>query len=94
MTAGAEPARLSALLVGAALHDPDWRAVQDLCLELLDGTDTTLAATAVTSLGHLARLHRDLDKERVVAAITAKADDPIIGRRVPDSLDDIDTFVA
>jgi hypothetical protein len=85
---------VSTLLVGAALHDPDWEAVQELCLELLDGDDAELAATAVTCLGHLARLHGAIDRDRVVAAPTAKADHPVVGTRVPDALDDIEMFAG
>lgn len=93
LDAGGQTSRVSTLLVGAALHDPDWRAVQELCLELLNG-DPTVAATAVTCLGHLARLHGEIDKERVIPALRAVADHPVIGKRVPDALDDIDMFTT
>ena len=93
LSAGEQPSRVSALLVGAALHDPDWQTVQDLCLELLDG-DPTIAATAVTCLGHLARLHGEIDKDRVLPALAALADHPVIGKRAPDAIDDIDMFAT
>jgi hypothetical protein len=48
------------------LNDPAWRAVQDLCLDLLTGLDRQLAAVAATLPGHLARIHRTLDVDRVV----------------------------
>jgi hypothetical protein len=94
LSAGEEPPRVSTLLIGSALHDPEWHSVQDLCLELLDSDDPTIAATAVTCLGHLARLHGEIDKDRVVPAITALADHPVIGKRVPDALDDIEMFAS
>jgi hypothetical protein len=92
LSAGEDPSRVSALLVGSALHDPEWQSVQDLCLELLDGDDPTIAATAVTCLGHLARLHGEIDKDRVIPALAALAAHPVIGKRVPDALDDIEMF--
>jgi hypothetical protein len=52
--AGNASPEIADLLVGAALNDPDWQAVQDLCLDLIAGPDRELAAVAVTCLGHLA----------------------------------------
>lgn len=92
LTAHAPAPEVSALLVGAALHD-DWRAVQDLCLNLLDGADAELAATAATCLGHLARIHGVLDVDRVRPALTARLNDPLVGGHAEDALDDLDHFL-
>jgi hypothetical protein len=78
-------------LVGAAYHHPDRRAVQDLCLRLLDGADRALAAVAATCLGHLVRVHRQFDAEAVRAALGRQRGDPLVGPRAEDALDDLDT---
>lgn len=90
---GEDDREVADLLVGAALHDPDLRAVQDLCLDLLAGPDRDLAAVAAACLGHLARIHGTLDTDRVVPALTAARHDPTIGPRADDALDDLETFL-
>jgi hypothetical protein len=92
LAAGEEPSHVSTLLVGAALHQSDWRNVQELCLELLDGENAAIAATSVTCLGHLARLHGQIDKDRVIRAIKSHEDNPVIRKRIQDALDDIEMF--
>ena len=90
---GRPPAEVSALLVGAALHDGDRTAVQDLCLDLMAGSDREVAAVAATCLGHLARIHRVLDVDRVVPALTAALRDPATAGRADDALDDLETYL-
>ena len=81
-------------LVGAALSHPDWHATQALCLQLLDGPDRPLAAVAATCLGHIARLHRQLDDVQAVLATLARyQDDDLVGPRAADATDDIDSYV-
>jgi hypothetical protein len=84
---------ISTLLVGAALHDADWRAVQALCLTLLDVGDRDLAGTAAICLGHLARIHRTLDVDAVLPALLRHLNDPATGGTVEDALEDIDQFL-
>ena len=90
---GLPPAEVSALLVGAALHDGDRTGVQDLCLDLMAGADREVAAVAATCLGHLARIHRELDVDRVVPALTAALRDPATAGRADDALDDLETYL-
>jgi hypothetical protein len=89
-----DPQAAARALVGAAVHHPDPQAVQDLCLRLLDGQDRPLAAVAATCLGHLARVHRQLDTEAVRAALDRQRGDPLVGPRAEDALDDIDTYLS
>jgi len=76
------------------LADSDPRAVQDLCLRLLDGGDRPLAAVAATCLGHLARIHRQLDTDAVTAALDRQRGDELVGPRAEDALDDIDLYMG
>jgi hypothetical protein len=80
-------------LVSLAYHDPDWRWVQDLCLRLLNDPDVGMRGIAVLCLGHLARIHGQLDLTRVLPALRRLRDDEEVSARVADAIDDINTFV-
>jgi hypothetical protein len=87
------PDLLNALLA-VTFSDPDWEWVQDRCLEFLDHPDSRVKALAVTCLGHLARIHRKLDKERVVARLAAvRLRDPELAGRVEDATEDIEQYL-
>lgn len=88
LESGNEQAIIEALL-SAACHDLDWRWVQNVCLRLLDHPIKWVRWNAVTGLGHLARIHRQLDTDIVVPRLlTLKADEEI-APNVEDVLEDI-----
>ena len=91
--ASQDPDRVARALVAAALHDPDWKWVQDWCLRFIDGSDQTVRRIAVTCLGHLARLHRTMDIDRVLPLLNDLRSDEVLAGRVDDALDDIHTFI-
>jgi len=80
-------------LLGLAYYDEDWRWVQDVCLRYLAGEDESLKATAATCLAHLARIHGKIDKEKVIPALRALRNHPIISGYIDDALGDIDHFL-
>jgi len=53
-----------------------------------------LAAVAATCLGHLARIHRQLDTDAVTAALDRQRGDELVGPRAEDALDDIDLYMG
>lgn len=80
-------------LVSVALNDPDWRWAQNQCLYFLGNKSPEIRGLAATCLGHIARVHRQLEKEKVLSALREHLnDDPILGR-VEDALDDIGMFL-
>ena len=81
-------------LVGAAFYYPNWREVQALCLRLLNDDDRELAAVAATCLGHLARIHGELDVEVVLAALEEHRNDEVVGSHVRDALEDIALYIS
>lgn len=87
------PEKLCEALIGLVYHDPDWKWLQDQCLALAAHSDVDVAGLAVTSLGHLARIHRKLDLEKVLPVLERYRTDPRIGGRVEDALDDIETYL-
>lgn len=80
-------------LVALSLYEKDWRWAQDICLHFLDNDNPDISGLAATSLGHIARVHHHLDKEKVVSALEQKVNDPLIGGRVQDALDDIEIYL-
>lgn len=91
--ASGDSEQICKVLVSVAFHESDWRWVQDKCLEFLASDDANVSGLAATCLGHIARIHKSLDKERVVAALRQRLGDPSIAGRVEDALDDIEMFV-
>jgi hypothetical protein len=88
-----DPDELGAALLASALHDPDWRWVQEQCLHSLQHPSEQVRALALTCLGHVARIHGHLDMERVRPVLDALRAQPALAGRVEDVLDDIDMFV-
>jgi hypothetical protein len=90
---GDAQARMHALL-SLALYDPDWRSVQEKCLEHLRDPDSDVVSTAILCLGHLARRRRSLDLDRVLPELRQLRSDPALSGRVDDVLDDIRAYVT
>lgn len=80
-------------LVSVALNDSDWRWAQNTCLEFLSNESPDVRGVAATCLGHIARIHCQLDKEKVHIALREHLDDNIISGQIADALDDIDMFL-
>ena len=80
-------------LVGLAYFEPDWRRCHDLFLGLLNHADANIRGTAAICLAHLARIHHQLDVDRVLPALRAKLDDPDMGGMADDAIEDIDQFL-
>lgn len=85
-----DPALICSALVSVAFHESDWRWAQDRCLEFLEGGNPEIGGLAATCLGHIARIHKMLDKKRVVAALRMHLANPDIAGRVEDALEDIE----
>jgi hypothetical protein len=88
------PEEICDALIGVTFHDPDWRWVQDRCLEFLSHESPDVRGLAATCLGHIARIHRALDQDAVVPALQRLRADPEVGGRAEDALDDIRLFLG
>ncbi|MDR2988034.1 MAG: hypothetical protein LBV34_24670 [Nocardiopsaceae bacterium] len=85
--------RTAEALIGLVFHDPDWKWLQEQCVEFLEHPDPENRGLAVTSLGHIARIHGTLDSN-VVKRLQSLLDDPTLAGRVQDALNDIEMFAA
>src|SRR5262245_27843779 len=89
----ANPKDICKAFVRLAFHDPDLRWVQSLCIELTEHSIVEVQSTAILCLGHLARIHRALDMERVVPLLIELRKNPLLSSRVDDAMDDIEIFL-
>lgn len=81
-------------MVGCVLYaGGDWRELQELYLGLLDHGDRQVEALAATCLGHLARVYRHLDEERVVDALRQVSLKPHVRATAANALSDIRIFM-
>ena len=89
---GDETAIIDALL-SAAYYDSDWRWVQTTCLRFLDHPAKWVRWNAVTCLGHLARIHKELDLQIVLPKLLPMKADSDIAPNIEDSLEDIKWYL-
>lgn len=72
------------------IDDFEW--VQDILLQNIDHPNNDVSGLAITCLGHLARIHSKIDKEKVIPRLKLKAKNKKLSGRVEDALDDINMF--
>ena len=60
-------------LLSAALYQPDREWVEDRCVRFLKSPSMDLKYAAIVSISHLARLHRQLNLERVIPLLDGVA---------------------
>ncbi|PZW90440.1 hypothetical protein DFS28_1178 [Pseudomonas sp. 478] len=84
---------ITAALISIGLNEADSTWAQNTCLKYLASETESVAASAITALGHLARRHGELDKKRVLAKLEkVKNKFPSLEGIIADTLDDIDAF--
>jgi hypothetical protein len=88
-----DPTDIMAGLLSSAYYDTDWKWVQEECLAHLGHNDRDIRRLSATCLGHVARIHKQLDLELVLPRLLQLKDDPDVGSNVQDALDDIRLFL-
>lgn len=79
-------------LVRIAFHDLDFEWTQTQCLEFCTHPDPEVRGVAVICLGHIARIHKRIDMEKVGPALEQVASDSHLAGIMQDALDDIQKF--
>ncbi|MEO8403014.1 MAG: hypothetical protein ABI480_00405 [Chitinophagaceae bacterium] len=80
-------------MVACAYYENDWKWAQEKFLTFLQNNDTTISGLAATCLGHIARIHHKIDKDKVLPALQNYIHKKEISGPVQDALDDIEIFV-
>jgi hypothetical protein len=81
------------VIISLALNESDSSWVEKQALMLLKHPHPNVRGAAATSLGHLARLHRDLNLKNVLPVLRALQEDPVVAGRAGDAIDDIEMFM-
>ncbi|WP_207513112.1 hypothetical protein [Longitalea luteola] len=79
-------------LVAIALNEQDWKWVQDKCLYFFMSNNSEISGLAATCLGHVARIHGKLEKDKVISILRTRLNEPEIAG-IGDALDDIEMFI-
>ena len=81
-------------LVSMALYNLDWKESQDVCLKFLDYNNDNVKSAAITGLCHIARIHRKLEKEKVLNALEAQRINRALNGHLDDAIADIEMYIA
>jgi hypothetical protein len=83
------------LLLKITFEYSDWKWVQDICLEIIKSNrEKNICGLAVTCIGHLARIHGIIDKDKVLTILNANKGNLTISDRIEDAIDDINLFTT
>lgn len=79
-------------LLAIAFHEKDWKWAQDKCLAFFFSDNPDISGLAATCLGHIARIHHQIEKDKVISILRGKLGDRRIAGRIEDAIDDIEMF--
>jgi len=81
-------------LLEITFNDPDWQWVQNILLNVLENnSDLDVKRLTITYLGHTARIHQQIDKDKVVPVLENYLLVPELNGTVLDTFDDFDVFL-
>lgn len=82
------------LLLKITFNCDDWKCIQDICIEIINSNkEENICALAVTCLGHLARIHRVIEKDKVLSIFNDNKENPNLSGVIENAIDDIEMFV-
>ncbi|MGQ5262878.1 hypothetical protein ACTWLT_19275 [Micromonospora sp. ZYX-F-536] len=81
-------------LLSLTYHDPDRAWVESILLGVIadDGIEMQVRSLAITCLGHLARIHREVSRQTVLPVLHDLMQSSAFGGIARDALDDIETY--
>jgi hypothetical protein len=80
-------------LLSAIFYINDWKWCQEHCFEFLENQDPEISGLAATCIGHIARIHKNLAKQKAVEKLKNHLSSQTISGQVQDALDDIEIFL-
>jgi len=88
-----DPEAIGLTLIRLAYHHRDWRWVQDLCIGLSEHEDKWVRRNCATCFGHLARIHRKIDLEKVNPVLRRLLNDADAHGWAEDTVEDFKVFL-
>lgn len=80
-------------LISIGLNEADGNWAQQICFQYLSSETESIAGSAITALGHIARRHGRLDTETILPALeNLKRRMPSLQGVIEDTIDDIEMF--
>jgi hypothetical protein len=87
--------KVTANLLDITFNNEDWESVQNECLKNIEESEyLDIACLSITCLGHIARIHNCIDKEKALSVLNEKINEKELSGFVDDALDDIERFAA
>ncbi|MDR1195506.1 MAG: hypothetical protein LBL00_03415 [Endomicrobium sp.] len=88
-------AKVTGNLLDITFNNEDWEFVQNECLRNIEKNECLdIVRLSITCLGHIARIHNCIDKEKVLSILAEKINEKELSGFVDDALDDIEQFAA
>lgn len=86
--------RIVEALLSFAFNDEDWQFVQNLLIRYSNHQEQNIRYMAMLCFGHLCRIHRTIDKDRVLPILQAglKDEEKYVRGAAEDALSDIEMF--
>lgn len=82
------------LLLKITFNCDNWKWIQDICIDVINSNrEKNLCGLAVTCIGHLARIHGNIEKDKVYDFLNNQKENPYIKDRIDGAIDDINMFV-
>lgn len=82
------------LLLKITFDCDNWKWIQDVCIDIINSNrEKNICGLAVTCIGHLARIHGKIEKNKVYDFLNQQKENFYINDRIEDAIDDINMFV-
>ncbi|WP_321840118.1 hypothetical protein [Paraburkholderia bannensis] len=74
------------------IADPEW--IQGKCIEAIEnGKDEDVRGLGITCIGHVARMHSQINRGKLMPVLEKCLKDPTLSGRAEDALQDIEMFI-
>jgi hypothetical protein len=87
------PSAIAVTLVRLAYHEPDWKWVQDKCIGFSSHSDVWVRRTCATCFGHIARIHGEIERDKVMVVLKRLLLDSDVKGEAEDTLEDFKVFL-
>ena len=80
-------------LLDITFNNEDWKFAQNECLKYIDSEYYDIVCLAITCLGHIARIHKCIEKEKIINLLNEKQKNEELMGVIEETLDEINWFI-